>query len=258
MQSGKFKFFVRHHVVTVITCSLTWIGAQHVFCRSASAVFDATETKQRNIFHMIEMGILSYSLHMLGSGKEQICGKKISKSFSFEHDLSADLSKKILSRNFQWCSMELEIEFSKWLNYRFWRMFFFTDSPRRRLCFHKCVSVQLRGAGGGASPSHNTSIGPMSFPEEYPTSTIVLMVACLLMGYSTWTGWGYPLPGLDENIPSPHWDWMGVPHPHREQLCLDGLCCRWYASCGLPQEDFLVAANIQLFYDRSVWRISVR
>ena len=67
------------------------------------------------------------------------------------------------------------------------------------------------------------------------------------------TGWGTPQPGHDGVAPwqgqdgvPPGQDW-GTPPPGQVRLgypqgrlCLGRLCHGWYASCGFPQEDFLV------------------
>ena len=60
-----------------------------------------------------------------------------------------------------------------------------------------------------------------------------------LDGVPAWPGqdgmMGYP-------PPTPSQDWMGYPAPTSQwdPLCLDRLCCRWYACSGFPHEDFLV------------------
>ena len=88
------------------------------------------------------------------------------------------------------------------------------------------------------------------------------------------SGWGYPLPGMGSPLarsgwgyPQPRmgyppgqvrmggnhdggtpWPWMSTPSPShgwdtpspQDRLCLDRLCRGQYASCGFPQENFLV------------------
>ena len=66
--------------------------------------------------------------------------------------------------------------------------------------------------------------------------------------------WGYPGQVLvpDGGYPSHNGltpsgqDWMGVPPPTPEQVCLDRLCRGRYLSCGFPQEDFLVDTDFGL------------
>ena len=69
------------------------------------------------------------------------------------------------------------------------------------------------------SASHNNSTGPRSIQGVLQDRD------------SSMTGWGTHLQ-----------DNMGYPTP-RDKLCLDMLCPGWYASCGFPQEDFLVLNN---------------
>ena len=96
--------------------------------------------------------------------------------------------------------------------------------------------------GGTAFPSHNTSTGPM---YSISISWYFHWSHVLSGGYpSDWlphdgvhpgqVRWGTPTAGKGY-LPQP-----GIGYSSPDRLCLDRLCRGWYASCGFPQEDFLV------------------
>ena len=89
-----------------------------------------------------------------------------------------------------------------------------------KLCFHRCVSVQL--LGGGRYPMPGLDGGWYPIPcldgRGYPIPGLD-------------GGWWYPIPGLDGGggIPHPRSGWLGVPRPG-----LDG------GSGGYPGQVFMV------------------
>ena len=103
--------------------------------------------------------------------------------------------------------------------------------------------------------------GPMSLLGGYPnlwshvlSGVPQSLVPCPFWGYPragvppARTGvppsqnWGTPQPGLDTPQPG-----LGYsPFPYR-------LCCRWYALCGFPRENFLVAFCVRCVYASRDW-----
>ena len=107
---------------------------------------------------------------------------------------------------------------------------------------HNTSTDHMTFLGGGTpSPSHNTSTGPMSFLSWLIHIPIIVPLVP-----------GTPYQGLD-GVPPSHLglhggNWMGYPPvsdwvtPH-----LGWLYRGQYASCGFPQEDFLVLRQSSVF-----------
>ena len=131
-----------------------------------------------------------------------------------------------------------------------------------RLCFHRCVSVQLSGGGGtpsqvwvggypisglggGGYPIPGPGPGgyPVPGPGGYPIPSLGVYPIPGPQGYPIPGPGGYPIPGLGEvlRVPSP---------PNQVWIRQSSTASTSYAAGGVPlaftQEDFLVL-DIKIF-----------
>ena len=109
------------------------------------------------------------------------------------------------------------------LNFEIVHTMLLTDNDSsKQLCFHRCLSVQVLGAGVShlhpiVFPSHNASTGPMSFLGGYPSDWSlpgggVTPVPDPRQGGTP--SWGTPWPGMGyppAHYGVPPWPGMGYP-----------------------------------------------
>ena len=120
------------------------------------------------------------------------------------------------------------------LTYNFYHLHLKEDG---RLCFHRCVSVQLLGRGstylGGVVPTLEWGEGiPTLDGEGVPTLDGEGGTYLKCEG-GTYLAWREGVLTLNRGMG--YLPWMGARVP-----TLDRLCRGWYKSCGFPQEGFFV------------------
>ena len=132
----------------------------------------------------------------------------------------------------------------------FWSYFhIFTTHVHNAMGGYVFIGVCLLTSWGGYTipiSSHNTSTSSMSFwGRGYPSEWSQVRMG-EYPGVTPTPSWDGVPPGQVRMGGTSRWGtpvlgWGTVPPPPpQDRLCLDRLCFGRYASCGFPQEDFLV------------------